>query len=127
MSWRLRHEWRDGATVNGARLATCVHCGTLRAVDERGARFIRRVQNEDERVRTDEPPCLAPREAHKTIPTAQQQAFAFLEGIRTAKHRHIPASAAQVAEALASIVTCRVCEAEVRTDERCQACGAPLG
>lgn len=127
MGWRLRHEWTIGARVNGAQLATCVHCGTLRAADDRGVRFFRRVQDEAERVRALEPPCLAPRETRRPLPTEQQQAFAFLEGIRKAKHRHIPATPEQVASALASIVVCRICAQDVRAGERCEACGAPLG
>lgn len=60
MTFRLRHEWTIGALVNGTQLATCQHCGTLRAENETGRSFIRRARLESERVRDVEPPCVSP-------------------------------------------------------------------
>lgn len=33
MSYQPRHTFVDGATILGAQLATCTHCGTLRVTD----------------------------------------------------------------------------------------------
>lgn len=60
VSFRLRHEWRVGRCVLGASLSNCPHCGTLRVVLGERTHYLRRVKNEKERVRFDEPPCVAP-------------------------------------------------------------------
>lgn len=87
MTFRLRHEWTSGARVNGADLATCPHCATLRVTlmvaggaDE--VHFIRRISDApklegqecarvdymkpdtdpDARVTRIEPRCLSPAE-----------------------------------------------------------------
>ena len=62
MTFQLRHEWSTGASVNGARLSCCMHCETLRVSIEAppGEYFIRRKAEERERVKQQEPPCIAP-------------------------------------------------------------------
>ena len=42
MTFQLRHEWTIGAEVNGAQLATCDNCQTLRVTLERSAPLSRR-------------------------------------------------------------------------------------
>jgi hypothetical protein len=34
MTYRTRHEFKDGANILGAQLATCAHCKVLRVTDE---------------------------------------------------------------------------------------------
>jgi len=127
VTFRLRHEWHRGARVNGAQLWTCEHCGTLRADDvgaaAGGTVYLRRVEDEAERVRTKEPPCLAP--TRRPVPKSeqQQQAFAFLEAMRAGVARHVPVTAAQRAEAFADEVTCERCGIEQRAALRCASCG----
>lgn len=70
MTWNLRHEWIDGLRIGGAQLATCRHCGTLRTVDRSWdgrlslaskTHYTRPgITNDAERIREDEPPCIAP-------------------------------------------------------------------
>lgn len=64
MTFFVAHEWCEGAHVNGARLATCKQCGTLRVTlrSDSGetSYYIRRIADEDERVRQVSPPCVAP-------------------------------------------------------------------
>lgn len=122
-TWRLHHDWHDGARINGARLATCRACGTLRATSDAGAVYVRRVEDETERVRTIEPPCVAPTRRQVPKSEAQQQAFAFLEAMRARVARHVPATAAQRAEAFADEVTCERCGIEQRAALRCALCG----
>lgn len=64
MSWNLRHAWVDGPRLGSLQLSTCKQCGTLRTVDHAWTKkqettYTRPgVQNEEERVRLDEPPCV---------------------------------------------------------------------
>ena len=72
MTFRLRHEWRPGVALPdggaaalgrvevGALLATCGHCEALRVEDAAGVTFLRRCEDEAERVTRIEPPCLSP-------------------------------------------------------------------
>lgn len=122
-TWRLRHDWHDGATVNGARLATCRACGALRATTDAGSIFVRRVEDEAERVRTSEPPCIAPRRRPVGKSEQQQQAFAFLEAMRAGVVRHVPSTPEQLAAAFADEVTCERCGGEQRRSLRCALCG----
>lgn len=61
MTFRLRHDFKDGASILGMQLATCMHCETLRVTLPNAApHFIRRAKVESERVRDAEPPCTSP-------------------------------------------------------------------
>lgn len=71
MTFRLRHEWTEGARFPALpgraamKLSTCSHCETLRVQHgddehEAGRVFIRRKLKEDERVTPIEPPCISP-------------------------------------------------------------------
>lgn len=60
MTFRLRHEWTEGALLPGAALATCSYCETLRVTEGSGVTFIRRKLLDEERVSAVEPPCVAP-------------------------------------------------------------------
>lgn len=123
MTFHVAHDWRNGARVNGAQLATCAHCGVLRATVGAQSTYFRRVEDEAERVRTLEPPCLAPTRRPVPRTDAQQQAFAFLESMRAGKVRHIPATEEQRAEAFADEVACERCGIEQRAALRCASCG----
>lgn len=126
MSFRLRHEWKDGARVNGAQLALCPHCEALRVELEPGRfRYVRRVELEAERVRDTEPPCLSPLRRPARRSETQQQLFAFIEGMRAATAPHIPATGEQLAAALASLTTCRKCGCEYGREDRCPDCAKP--
>lgn len=110
--------------MNGAQLATCRACGTLRATAEDGrATFLRRVEDEAERVRTLEPPCIAPTRRQVQRSDEQQQAFAFLEAMRARVARHVPASREQLAATFADEVACERCGVEQRAAHRCASCG----
>jgi hypothetical protein len=71
VTFRLRHEWpTEPRRVLSAELVSCPHCGTLRVTEAgRPTRYLRRVSEEAERDREDEPPCLEP-------PTPRQRARA---------------------------------------------------
>ncbi len=61
MTFRLRHEFTDGAVVNGSKLGTCPHCATLRVVDLASgvAHFIRRAIEPQRVIDGPEPPCIS--------------------------------------------------------------------
>lgn len=64
MSWRLHHEWKRGAEIAGARLATCPHCGTLRSTEKKpdapeAVLYIKRTYDVG-RITEIEPPCIPP-------------------------------------------------------------------
>lgn len=126
MSFRPRHDWHRGARVNGAQLWTCEHCGALRVDEPAGTVYVRRVENEDERVRAKEPPCLAPLRRPKPVPAEQQQAFDFLESLRTRQPRRIEATPEQRAAWEAEQVECKRCGVEQRAAARCCSCRWPL-
>ena len=121
-TWRLHHDWHQGARINGAQLATCRACGALRATSEAGTVYVRRVEDEAERVRTLEPPCIAPTRRQLGKSEAQQQAFAFLEAMRAGVMRHVPATAEQRAAEFAGEVRCERCGLEQRASLRCAGC-----
>lgn len=62
VTFRVRHEWPEKPTrILAAELATCVHCGTLRVLEAgKPTRYLRRVSDEKERDRVEEPPCIEP-------------------------------------------------------------------
>ncbi len=72
MTFQLRHDWHDGARVNGAQLATCANCETLRVelgtVEGMRVHYIRRVleppnrpeQDPLARVTLEAPRCISP-------------------------------------------------------------------
>lgn len=64
---RLRHEWKDGATILTAKLATCPHCGALRVVEPTGTHYqVPATSVRDDRIFYGEPPCV-PRPRRGTL------------------------------------------------------------
>jgi hypothetical protein len=65
MGFRLRHEFVEGAALPdgrggiGAQLSVCEECETLRVSEASGVTFIRRKEEEAERVSSKEPPCIS--------------------------------------------------------------------
>lgn len=66
MTFRTRHEFIDGATILGAQLATCPHCGTQRVTEPSRHPQPRYILPgcSDAILRDgyDMPPCIEPRE-----------------------------------------------------------------
>lgn len=88
-TYRTHHEWVDGASVLGAQLATCAHCGTMRVTDESrhpSPRFILRVSDPQYRDGFEMPPCLeasAPKGARERA-VAMNRARAREQAVRSA-------------------------------------------
>jgi len=63
VTFKLAHDFVEGATFLGLRLASCKDCGALRVIDDRAAgrvTWIRRASIEEERIRELAPPCVPP-------------------------------------------------------------------
>jgi hypothetical protein len=63
VTFRTRHDFVDGATLLGAQLAHCGHCGTLRVTDTARhpqPRYIIRTNDELRRDTFEAPPCIEP-------------------------------------------------------------------
>lgn len=67
MTFRMHHDWKIGAFIVAARLATCAHCETLRVTEGERSHFIKRAidplspaARRGNLVLEEEPPCVAP-------------------------------------------------------------------
>lgn len=85
VTFRLRHEWVQGATINGVTLATCAHCETLRSAEEKQVVHIRRKVDEDERVTVAEPRCISPEGRFREPPMRREE-----RGVVVARHETLP-------------------------------------
>lgn len=95
MSYRPTHEFVKGATILGAQLATCSHCGTMRVTDEARhpqPRYIIRAGDVPERDGFDVPACLAPNAppGARERAEAMNRARAREQAVRTAKNAAPP-------------------------------------
>ena len=73
MSFRLRHDWIEGAALplgsaaaagrveSAAFLSSCSHCGVLRVRDALAGIdvFLSRASSDDDRIRAASPPCVS--------------------------------------------------------------------
>lgn len=81
MTFRLRHEWREGAVVNGSKLSSCKHCETTRVhhLASGKVHFLRAVAEKFahmDRVFEREPPCVSPRIQHmpfRAVPVSTKE------------------------------------------------------
>jgi hypothetical protein len=60
VTFRLRHEWRDGPEIGGVRRATCPHCETLRVENPSSSPPVVFMQP-GVGATPEEPPCLEPK------------------------------------------------------------------
>ncbi len=70
MTFRLRHEFKDGALIAGTQLAHCAHCETLRiTVGDEPPRY----QQRRKESTADAPPCLEAKRERRTRAATQSE------------------------------------------------------
>lgn len=94
MSYQLRHDWANGPHLpSGTSIATCRHCGILRAVSaDEGDVYIARTRDPKERVRFEEPPCIeqSGRLAGVTTSAQRERERAHRDAVRAAPDHDAP-------------------------------------